>query len=139
MTPPAKPQNTFAIIALGCSGIAVFAFVILFVGAYAIHGPSTSLHHITYEGFTQAVTDGKLKTADDGVIRLRLVTEEEPRPRPPHIKGFYYRSEQDRSSRTLSVFATELPTVAQQAAFRSFAASHAIQVEDIKERSLFPF
>jgi len=38
MAPPTKPKNTFAIIALGCSGIAVFAFLILFVMAYAFKG-----------------------------------------------------------------------------------------------------
>jgi len=77
-----------------------------------------------------------MKIAGDDVIRLRFVTEE---GRPPFIKGYYFRSEQDRASRTLSVYRTQLPTEAQQAAFQSFAASHAIQVENIKERNWLRF
>jgi len=126
-------------IALGCSGLAVLAFGLLFVGAYAFKGPSASSYQLTYEGFTQAAADGKLKASDDGVIRVRFVTEEGRHPKPPHIQGFYFRSEKDRTSQTLSIFATELPTEAQQAAFRSFAANHAIQVEDVKERNWLPF
>jgi hypothetical protein len=139
MSPPTKPKNVFAIVALGCSGLAVLAFVILFVGAYAFRGPSASSYNITYEEFMKATADGKLKASDDGVIRVRFVTAEGRYPKPPHIQGFYFRSEQDRASQTLSIFATELPTEAQQAAFRSFAASRTIQVEDVKERNLLPF
>src|SRR5438874_102694 len=96
-------------------------WLVIIVGIAFFFRSGTPPTEIPLSGFAEIVREHRLAPSADGMLHVRLVTEEGKRARPPRIEGLCYPVGENGERNTRVTFRAYLPTEADVAAFQSLA------------------